>query len=275
VTSAAGADPPAQEDGEAAVANFAVHAGWVHARTPGMRLLDREDLTLADSGLPSDTFNVIFRARLDPAGAPARIREAVEHFRAARRPFSWWVFPSDRPRDLCDALRSAGLDRAETEMAMRADLTALPSADPEPESLRVERVATRRSLKDFARITAANATPPDAHVLRFYELAAPALLSEGCPLRLWIGYVGDAAVSTAECAIGGEAVGLSNVSTRIAYRRRGFAAALIRRILEEARGEGFPAAFLQAAPGAVSLYERLGFRTHGTIEEYKDAGPRP
>src|SRR5690349_17165220 len=84
----------------AADANLVTHASWVQRQVPGMRVVERADLVLIDSGLPCDTFNLICRARLDPGDAPGRVREALEMFRAVQRPFSWWVGPADRPTDL-------------------------------------------------------------------------------------------------------------------------------------------------------------------------------
>src|SRR5688572_14705595 len=77
--------------------NFAVHVSYVPANVPGMRVVADETLTLVDSGLPDDTFNIICRARLDEADANLRIAAAIRTFRHAARPFSWWVSLADRP----------------------------------------------------------------------------------------------------------------------------------------------------------------------------------
>jgi len=53
------------------------------------------------------------------------------------------------------------------------------------------------------------------------------------------------------------------------FRRRGFASAMLRRALEEARAAGLRTAFLQASPDGVGVYRRQGFAEFGTITEYK------
>src|SRR4029434_3125092 len=109
--------PPADARlAEDADANFVAHAGWIQGRVPGMRVLDG-GLAVIDSGLPCDTFNLVCRARLDPANATERDRAAIDHFRTAGSPFSWWVGPADRPGDLGRRLEDAGLAEAETELA--------------------------------------------------------------------------------------------------------------------------------------------------------------
>lgn len=61
----------------------------------------------------------------------------------------------------------------------------------------------------------------------------------------------------------GSAVHIRQVAIAPRYRRRGLASALVRELLEIARREGFPVAYLHARLPAVPLYERLGFRVTG------------
>jgi ribosomal protein S18 acetylase RimI-like enzyme len=254
---------------EAADENFVVHASTVQRRVQGMRVLEDDGLTLIDSGLPCDTFNFVCRARLEPGRAAARAREVCAVFTEEGRPFSWWVGPADRPRNLGDVLVSIGLERAETELAMAADLDALDDRVVLPEGLRIARVRSRPELEDFARVNAANWTPPDRDVLRFYALGAELLLSSNCPLWLYVGYLGDTAVATAELTLGGGVVGLYNIATLAEFRRRGFGSALTLRPLLDAGERGYGTAVLQASDDGAGIYERVGFRRFGGITEYK------
>jgi ribosomal protein S18 acetylase RimI-like enzyme len=253
----------------AADENLVAHAGWLARRMEGMRVLADEQLVIVDSGLPCDTFNFVLRARLEPATAEGRIREALEHFREARRPFSWWVGPVDRPRNLGGLLLAAGLERAEGELAMAADLAALPPPGPAPPGLHIEPAVSAAQLRDFASLNAANWTPPDAQVGRFYERGATLLLSKESPLRFYVGYLEGVPVATSEATIAGGVVGLYNLSTQAACRRRGIGTAMTLRPLLDARANGLTTAILQAAPEGVGLYRRLGFVPIGEITEYK------
>ncbi len=76
-------------------------------------------------------------------------------------------------------------------------------------------------------------------------------------------------MATAELAVSEGVVGLYNISTLAAYRRRGFGTALARQPLLDARERGFRTAVLQAAPDAMGVDRRLGFRSFGDITEYK------
>lgn len=253
----------------AADANRLIHTSWVPRQLPGMTVRSRPELTVVDSGLACDTFNVVGAARLDPAEARVHAQEVVEYFARVERPFSWWVGPTDQPADLDRYLRDVGLEPAETALAMAAPLDGLGDGDPLPEGFRIERVADAERLLDFARINAANWSPPDQQVLRFYQLAAPILLQPDSCQLLYVGYLGGTAVATAELTVGEGVVGLYNIATLAASRRRGFGTAMARRPLIDARRRGFETAILQAAPDAVGIYRRLGFEAYGQIAEFK------
>ncbi len=141
----------ADELDRAGEANLVTHMTWVQQRTPGMRVYENDDLTLIDSGLPTDTFNFICRARLSNDSLRERITEAIAHFNTVRRPFSWWVGPRDQPVDLGRSLLEAGLKAAESEVAMAADLDTLNPTDLAPHGLQIERVATAEHIRNFAR----------------------------------------------------------------------------------------------------------------------------
>ena len=254
---------------EATDANFVVHVSWVLERSPGMRVSDKLGIVLADSSLTCDTFNLACRTRLTTAQASQRICQAITFFHRVGRPFSWWVGPADQPSDLGDLLVNAGLLRAETEMAMVADLSALRTYNVSPGGLEICRVRTVAELQSFAKITAANWSPPDPEVLRFYELAASFLLTPDSPQWLYIGYLAGKPVATAELVLGGGVVGLYNISTLEAYRRRGIGTALTLQPLLDARNSGFYTGVLQAAADGVGIYTRLGFKHFGDITEYK------
>jgi hypothetical protein len=167
--------------------NLATHMSWVQARLPGARVIEAPDLMLVDSGLATDTFNVICRARLAPETLQVRIAEALAFFQEFDRPFSWWVGPSDQPEGLGQALSQAGLVAAEEEVGMGAPLMELAPVETAPHGLRIERATQPSQVTDFARIVAANWSPPDLTVLAYYTAAASLILDSDSPIRLrWL-----------------------------------------------------------------------------------------
>ena len=131
------------------------------------------------------------------------------------------------------------------------------------------RVTTDRHIEDFARVIAANWDPPDPNVLAFYRSAGPILQQGAAPIRLYVGYVGELAVGTAELTVSESEVGLYSIATLAAHRRKGYGSALMLHPLREARREGHTRAVLQASAAGRGVYARLGFRETGTYTEYQ------
>lgn len=254
---------------DAADENFVIHAGWAQQQTAGMQVMDDGALLLADSGLPCDTFNILCRARLSSAAAPARVDAALAHFRHVGRPFSWWVGPADQPTTLGKLLVAAGLERAETELAMAIELAVLQHSELAPTGLEIRRVRTAQALQDFAHVMAANWRPPDPQVLHYYARTAPVLLAANAPQWFYVGYLDGQAVAAAEATVGGGVVGLYSICTLDTYRRRGFGTALTLRPLRDAHAAGYTVGVLQAGAQGVRIYERIGFQPFGEITEYK------
>jgi ribosomal protein S18 acetylase RimI-like enzyme len=249
-------------------ANKAVHMAWIQARTPGMRVDDGPELLVVDCGLPSDTFNLVLRARLARPSARARIAAVAAGFERAGRPFTWWVGPADRPADLASLLLDAGFLAAGTEPVMAVDLMRLPTVDLSPSGLRIEPATSTERLGHAATILASLANPPAPDVLRFYRAATPALLAPDSPIHFCVGYLDRAPVACAEVAFGGGVAGLYNVATLVEHRRKGFATALTVKPLLDARDRGYRTAVLQASPDGEPVYRRVGFGVTGWFTEY-------
>ena len=244
-------------------ATFVTHATWAPMRTAGMLARVAPDLVLADSGLSCDTFNIVCRARLAAAGGMQRCRDAVAHFHGARRPFSWWVGPADEPQGLGTMLEAVGLERAETELAMAMRLDKLPGRHPEVPGLEVRRVRTTAQLESWAQVTASNWTPPDAGVLSFYRLTAPALLDPDAPQWLYLGLLDGAAVATAEATVAAapRRRGRGMPPRRAAGRsrgRRGVSSARLRDVRGDhgVQAEGRIPMIRKLADGRYRLYSR-------------------
>ncbi len=255
----------------AATANFVVHASWAASPSPEARVDTGPALTLVDSGLASDTFNIVCAARLTREAVEQTAQSVREHFATVGREFSWWVAPGDEPSDLAASLEAFGLRQAESELAMSANLMIPLDAAPVP-GLRVQRVATPEQLATFARINAEHWSPPDTVVEGFYRRGAPALLAAESPLRFSLALLEETPAAAVEVTFANGVAGVYNLSTRAAYRGRGIGAALLAHALLEARAAGFRQAFLQASTAGAGLYRRLGFTGFGVITEHKPTG---
>lgn len=255
----------------AATENFRAHATFPSRGVAEALVRETPELTWVDSGLDTDTFNIVMGARLAAARVAGALRDVLAHFESAARPFSWWMAPGDQPPDLARYLVEGGLVKQEWELAMGRELDPGTVEAPAVPGLEIERAKTPEQLADFARINAENWTPPDPLVDWYYARAAGALLDEASPLRFYLARREGKAVAAVEIAARAETAGVYNLSTRREHRGAGIGGALLAAALEEAARAGARTAVLQAAPSASGLYRRLGFVEFGRIAEFKPA----
>jgi ribosomal protein S18 acetylase RimI-like enzyme len=252
--------------------NLHEHIAFVQRSTPGMTVFDQADLLVVDSGISSDTFNKMARARLQESDVDRRIAEAVAYFTGVRRPFAWWVGPGSRPLNLEDRLHDYGLEATEYELGMAMKLRDLPPKLESLGNLTVRRVTCAEELTDFAGVFAANWEPPDPAVFEFYQSAAPLLLQDQCPMKLFVGYLDDEPVASSELFLTGRIAGLYSVCTRRECRERGIGSALTWTALDDARRRGIPTAVLQSSDQGRGMYTRLGFNGCCAFAEFTKGG---
>jgi GNAT superfamily N-acetyltransferase len=108
-----------------------------------------------------------------------------------------------------------------------------------------------------ARVAAAGFEAP---LETFVQLMTPTLLAvEG--VRCYVGEVGGQAVTTGFGVTIGSYVGIFNIATSPAHRRRGYGAAVTARAVADGLAAGAKWALLQSSEPGYPVYERLGFRT--------------
>jgi len=252
----------------AAEENLHEHISLLQRTTPGMKVLDHEDLLLVDSGVASDTFNKVARTRIKDADADGRIEEVIAHFRLADRPFGWWVGPASKPVDLEERLLRHGLATGGQEPGMALELRDLAARPSVPEGLKIQRVATTKELTESCEVFAANWEPPDPAVMEFFTRCSAALLKADSPMRIFVAYLDGQPAATSEVLLGGRVAGLYGVATKRKFRGRGIGSAISWAAADHARRHGIATMVLQASEAGRRVYSRLGFREFCRFAEY-------
>ncbi|CCH53771.1 acetyltransferase [Fibrisoma limi BUZ 3] len=248
--------------------NFDRHAHLIPSRTAGMSVWKSPGLTVVDSGLPCDTFNIVHvydQSQLRPTDL-----EAVrQHFAERQFPFCLWIDETNLTEPVQARLVQLELTRAGVEPGMVLDLgTYRPVADERHRNARV--AANPQEVADFADVVARNWSPADQNVTAYYQQTASQYLASDSGVMLTIYYEHDKPVSVIELfPTDDQTIGLYCLATLDEYRGRGIGSALMTYALNIAKEAGYTTAILQASEDGIRIYERLGFRVTTTYFEYQ------
>lgn len=232
---------------------------------PGVTIVDG-DVTWCTSKEEAPG-NQVLRSRLTAETAERRIDETLAQIGRRAEQVDWLVFPGCRPADLGQRLAARGMPGGPGGIWMLADLDALPDDPAPPHGLEIAQVRDDAQLAEWARMSAAG-FGGDMQVL----YTAYALHGYGPEARSlhYIAYQDGEPVTTSTLLLAGGIAGLFDISTPAALRRRGYAGAITRAMMQIARQHGYRAAWTWASRMGQSVYQRAGFTTVDPgIREYR------
>lgn len=227
-------------------------------------LLVNAEMIRVSTGIPYPLFNFVARPRFERRLVGARVESLKRYFAARRGPFLVYLHPSALPVDLGRLLEHHGLRHWGMQEAM-----ALERLDPRVRTSHDVQVLVARdahTLDQAARIYAdAYHLPPGA--AEYMKSVMMTALYDPAVCIYLAHYHGIPAGSLTMVLKAGVA-GLYGLGTIVECRRRGVATSLMVRAIFDAGALGFGTVVLQAPPGAVNLYRRLGFETYFHIQIY-------
>jgi len=226
-------------------------------------------VTLIFCGLNYAAFNAALLTRPveDSAELAHLIRTSSAQFEAKRLRWTYW---------LCEDFLNPALGRQAPHIFSRHGLRQLTKApgmyaeqlrSPEHQlpSVEVRLVDDKTTRATFAEIMSVAFEIP--HSVSSAVYGSERGWSGG--FKGYIGYVNGRAVTTAAAMITGDVIGLYSVATLPQHRRLGFAEAIVREVIEEARAkEGVRRTILQSTASGLSLYEKMGYQTLTNFDVY-------
>ena len=226
-------------------------------------------VSIASAGTSFQMFNAAFLSC--PVGSPEdlerRIATARVHFRARGLTWSFWVcedmLPLKARKRMERLFEGAGLRLTVQLPGMLAERLLPPRrALPEIEIRRVADEPTRHAFCDIG------CTCFHVPLNWFREIFLRRQLWDGDFVG-YVGYSNGEPVATAATVIAAGAVGVYNVATLPAHRRRGHGEAVVRHALEQARQQsGCERTILQATQHGLALYLSMGYKTVTTVRVY-------
>jgi GNAT superfamily N-acetyltransferase len=220
-------------------------------RASGASIGGDESCPFVASGIPAAFFNGVY-ATAAVADPEAVIDDAIEFMAAHEVPWLLWV-----REGVDDALLDAGRRRGLSDAGGPPGMV-LPSIGEKPalpDGFEVERVVDASGIDTFRDVAARGFEMPHEILER---LVTPETVSDPNVVAV-IGSVDGVAVSTALACVSGATVGIYNVATPEAYRRRGFGEAITWAAIEAGEGLGGDHAALQASELGAPVYRSMGF----------------
>jgi GNAT superfamily N-acetyltransferase len=217
-----------------------------------------DDVVWGSTGLPIQAFNGAVGATFRPETADARIETVLDYFRELRLDMSWWVGPTS-PAWLGERLVAHGLmpDYVAPGMAMSLEGW---SAAPLPEGLTIEVTRDAATFHEAMDVMfEAFEMPRDVQPL-FEERFGDYSFGPRAQQRTYLARFDGRPVATSLSAPLDGVVGIYNVATVAAARRRGAGSAITAAAMADARAQGATWAILESSDMGRPVYERLGFR---------------
>ncbi|HEV8191009.1 MAG TPA: GNAT family N-acetyltransferase [Ktedonobacterales bacterium] len=217
-------------------------------------------------GQPESLLNIVLRYEAPGPVTRNDVERAIAPYRAHHLPFQWWQLMGGEPAGLRDQLRALGMQSWGGVPAMALDLAGWkPQLPPLPYGVACGHIATVEEAHAALAIICEVFIVPMGPMSR-WTTRNPAFSMYQAS---WQGHI----VSTLAVLRDRETVGVYHVATVGWARRRGIASHLLTLALGEAQATGCTRATLTATPEARRMYELLGFRACGMIDQWMP-GPR-
>jgi ribosomal protein S18 acetylase RimI-like enzyme len=232
-----------------------------NARSDGA-VQDLPGVCLITCGLNYAAFNAAVLSEpisVDAGQLRRNIELAAGHYRSRDLRWTYW---------LCEDFLEGPIRRESRAMFQRLGLN--PLTDPPGlfadcllpprrmlPAIRVRRVDNEATRTAFAHLTSVAFEIPSGICREIY--GGPRAWSGS--FEGYVGYVGEAPVSTTATVVTDDVVGIYSVGTSPQCRRHGYAEATMREVLRQVRERtGIEATVLQSTASGFSLYEQMGYR---------------
>lgn len=233
-----------------------------------------DGVALIATGLPLRLFNQVIIESDDALADAVRVAVGLTRARGDQFLVNLRVGADDRLIPLMHELALAPLSEEPWMPGMALEPISAAAGPDTTSDHEIQQVTDEVGIEDHITIAAAGFELPES-VLR--SIITPAM-ARRAGVAAYVGYTEDRPVTTGLGIRTGRTIGVYNVATLPAVRRRGFGASMTARVVADGAAAGCDVAILQSSAMGHSVYERLGFRTVVEYMGYVDAAdgsPRP
>ncbi len=238
---------------------------YLPSHIQSMKVSLTNHLVLVDSQLPCDMFNILC---CEGAVELSLICENINHFRAKKLPYAFWIGFEDEPSWLESELQKLGLITDEMEWAMVCDVS---KCQEEIDPFDVRKIIDRNGISDLIHVMK-GIFPIQEHsaIESFYLQSEESILSADSQLTFFVGYESAEPVSLVSVYFEEGIASIFDVIVLPNMRGRGLGKLMTQRGMLEAKAKGFDRCILTATNDAKYLYHKLGFVDLKTMKVYHE-----
>ena len=241
------------------------------ADMPGVRVIeDTYGFRFFNMQMPPES--TLFLTRWPRENADVLLDAELTRIESMGLDIDWNLFGPPSPPDLPDRLLGRGLT-AQRNLWLVADFAALPPAPPKPPELRIVRVDSDARWDDWQAAFERGFNSEHGAPRYRKAYAVKPLDFRGHRRAHHVGYVGARPVVCSSLLVADGHATFWDIATAPDHRRRGYGAAIVRQLVDEAIQTGCRTGSLNSSALGRSMYMALGFERVVDLPEYHWSAP--
>lgn len=228
----------------------------VFTHTVSGELITEEDFVIANTGIPTDTFNVVVPKSPSIKNA-AKIRHGIDNFSHEKYPFSIWIDAQYLTEDWTKLMQEYDLKEAERNVMMKLENT-LNVGQRISDQLMITNVKNNEELLKYIDVFMSlfeGTREKDALESYFNKFSQVKLGSE---VQMFIGCIDEMPVTTGLLIESKDSYGIYDVMTKETFRGKGIGSEMFQFLLNQTTDKQKPVV-LQASDDGKNIYKRFGF----------------
>ncbi|OFD93580.1 hypothetical protein BWGOE13_26910 [Bacillus mycoides] len=252
--------------------NFTYKTSYVARLVKEMRVTETKSYIAVDCDLPADTFNIITFLNNNLTEGNEELCAEIENFNQKGFPISVWFWNEEQKRTITSALIKLGLNEAEHNIAMVADLKIIHPIIDIPVGFTIQNATSPEQIQQFGETLAAlfGTSAEGTHVQAYYNQISSLDLWNSDDMKLYLGLYKGEVVSVGSLVCTKDSVGIYDIATKEEMRGKGFGSTMFNFLLQEAKQLKNTYCVLQASPDGINIYKKSGFQAVGQMTVFEN-----
>ncbi len=225
-------------------------------------LTKEEDFVIANTEIPTDTFNVLLPKSPNIKNA-VKIRHGIDNFSYKEYPFSIWIDAQYLNDDWKKLMQEYDLKETERNVMMKLENT-LNIGQRISHQLMITSVKNNEELLKYIEVFMSlfEGTPEKEALESYFNKFSQ--INLGSEVQMFIGCIDEMAVTTGLLIESKDSYGIYDVMTKETFRGKGHGSEMFQFLLNQTKDKQKPVV-LQASVDGKNIYKRFGFINVGEM----------